>query len=347
MKANVKCPNGHVVTVPSDLDGRQIQCPVCSGKFAVRLPTQASGQSAMFEGSDPAANQRDALARPTGNLQTSGFGSSAGIPREPLLQEVVTHSNAYAPLVRHIEEPETEREGLPLLRIVGLGVAGCTVLLVGLGALSWMLISGSSVSSEPVVASAPVTGPSKEQTVVADEGLRSPKSEVSGETSSSWKPENGQTVSDWATRESSGTSQAASSNLGAARAVRKRSKMKVLFGFDQERREQLSSYLQAHGYPKGKAGLAILKLLGQLNGVAKALELEPDEFNYVDMPAGAFKDFRSTFETGDLFETEVLVPELPDEFLVVKDDYKAGILEEGDLENAYLVFLGYWVEDEE
>lgn len=124
-----------------------------------------------------------------------------------------------------------------------------------------------------------------------------------------------------------------------------RSKTKVLFGFDRDRRAVFSSYLQAHGFGKGNAGVTILKVLGRLNGVAKVLGLEPDEYNYVDLPADAFTDFRRVFESGELFATDDFQPNLPDELTMIRDDYENARLEGVDLQNAFLICLAYWVEE--
>ena len=282
MTIRAVCANGHNIKANAKFAGRKAPCPKC-------------GELVDFPAAAPASTQANPLVAAEVVQPSPGTGqvSSKSPAHDPLnnfhpvpeQDPQVAPGNAYQPTVRQIAEPEKKSILAPIL----LGLGG-VLLAVGLiGACVAFAVFAPASDEDPLVLLDIEKNDAKQAQEHSKERDLSPN--TNGNPRQRPAPPNGDV-------------QRTTKNTNRAEGAGE--KLRSIFGYDSERRAQLSEYLQLKGHPRGKVGVLNLKLLGRLNGICKNLQLEPDKNNYIAFPEKEYPEYREMFEQGRLFENPSL-----------------------------------------
>ncbi len=337
MPIRVVCPCGQKIDAADRFAGRSVKCPNCDSALRIPNPSaEAASSMGTLEVLDMSENpQQEKSAMTLEPLKSPGFSALSGLEDLPSVKENSstlpakgTATSAYSPPTRTVEEEDDSISAKTVVGYVAF-VALCLTTLVGVVAavLFWLPPQEQLVAS---IQDAP------ESSVQADSdgGLSSPTgtgTNASITLGRASEPESTEVTS------SSVTSVASKNSSGP-------DKLRNIFGYDKEKRTQLSEYLQLKGYSRGHIGVLNLKILGRLNGVCNTFDLKPDDNNYVVFPEKAFPEYRERFDQGKLFENERLAQELPDLLQEMKKDYEADKLNEADRHLAFIIFSAFLLE---
>lgn len=336
MPIRVVCPCGQKIDAAERFAGRSVKCPTCGEALTIPNPSADAesnmGTMEVLDMSEDPPQEKSALTlEPLENPGASALSGVDGLRsarKNPALPSKGATTSAYAPPTRVVEEEDDSISAKTVVGFVAF-VALCLITLVGvaLAVLFWLPAQGQLVASIP---DAP------ESSDPAD-NLGSPSSPKGTETNASTTTGN-ETESQGTRATGSSTASAVSNNSSGP------DKLRNIFGYDKDKRTQLSEYLQLKGHSRGRIGVLNLKILGRLNGVCNTFDLKPDDNNYVVFPEKAFPEYRERFDQGKLFEDEKLAQELPDLLQDMKKDYEADKLNEGDRHLAFIVFSAFLLE---
>ncbi|MEM7559744.1 MAG: hypothetical protein AAF394_11530 [Planctomycetota bacterium] len=338
MPIRVICPCGQKIDAAERFAGRSVKCPTCGAALTIPNPTADAGANMgtmeVLDMSEDSPQEKSALTlEPLENSGASARSGMAGLQptmeNSGALPATGATTSAYAPPTRVVEEEDDSISAKTVVGYVAF-VALCLTTLVGVvvTVLFWL------PSQEQLVAS---SQDAPESSVQADSDGGLTNASGTGTNASTTTGRVSEPEGTGATA-SSATSPAGNSSSGP-------DKLRNIFGYDKEKRTQLSEYLQLKGHSRGHIGVLNLKILGRLNGVCKNFDLKPDDNNYVVFPEKAFPEYRERFDQGKLFEDEKLAQELPDLLQDMKKDYEGNKLNEADRHLAFIVFSAFLLEE--
>ena len=290
------------------------------------------GKMEVLDMSEDPQQEKSALTlEPLENPGASVFSGMEGLPsakENSIAMPSTGATSAYAPPTRAVEEEDDSVSAKTVVGYVAF-VALCLTTLVGvfLAVLFWL--------------------PSQEQLVASAQNAPEPSAQADsngGPSSSTGTGTNPSTMTGRASEPESTEVKSSSAASSAGNSSSGPDKLRNIFGYDKEKRTQLSEYLQLKGHSRGHIGVLNLKILGRLNGVCNTFDLKPDDNNYVVFPEKAFPQYRERFDQGKLFEDEKLAQELPDLLQDMKNDYEGDKLNEADRHLAFIVFSAFLLE---